>query len=593
MLIKAAIYPRVSTDKQMRNGESPQAQVEVCLRKADAMGLKINEIKVFPAETFTGKKINRPVLDSVFEFIDQNPSVEFFFIKCIDRLSRGGAGEYNEIKKKLSIRGVRLIDTEGIIQPETNMLEGSGEGFGDDFEYPWSKVSSSKTTETILALSAEEEGRRILQRTIPRAIDLAQQGGQVRAASYGFKNVKIPHPQTGKPFPSQEIIPEEAKFIRMVFELKAQNWKNREIADELNNKGFSTRIKNRWNRSKSEIIGKVGGIPMDTKTIQNWLKNPVFAGFKIEKWTRGQLVQAPHSPIVSIKLWNKANKNSKDKYQIIKDQSTPDGWALIDGKSDEDPRNYSYNNPKFPFKDLIICPECQKNLKGSASKGKGGKYFPAYHCSRSGHKRVSINPTQLNQVLEPFFKRLQFKSDAAAILEIALGEIWRSKLKELNSNLIESAEEEVRLRRKCDEILEKIDMLSSPEAIKAFEKRFDETRNQLKELSRRQDQKKYTEDEVDQILKHARYFVEHLEALVLKTNDIHVLRSFWGLVFPKPPTLEELRNGTPQISPIFELKEILQDKDSFMAGAVGIEPTPRALETLVLPLYYAPFSLNS
>gem|GEM_PF-4512740 len=27
-----------------------------------------------------------------------------------------------------------------------------------------------------------------------------------------------------------------------------------------------------------------------------------------------------------------------------------------------------------------------------------------------------------------------------------------------------------------------------------------------------------------------------------------------------------------------------------MAGAVGIEPTPRALETLVLPLYYAPLS---
>ncbi len=30
-----------------------------------------------------------------------------------------------------------------------------------------------------------------------------------------------------------------------------------------------------------------------------------------------------------------------------------------------------------------------------------------------------------------------------------------------------------------------------------------------------------------------------------------------------------------------------------MAGAVGIEPTPRALETLVLPLYYAPSSVLS
>ena len=30
-----------------------------------------------------------------------------------------------------------------------------------------------------------------------------------------------------------------------------------------------------------------------------------------------------------------------------------------------------------------------------------------------------------------------------------------------------------------------------------------------------------------------------------------------------------------------------------MAGAVGIEPTPSALETLVLPLYYAPVTQKS
>lgn len=359
----------------------------------------------------------------------------------------------------------------------------------------------------------------------------------------------------------------------MVFELTAQGWKSTEVRDELNAKGFKTRILKKWGTTSSGekiVVDTIGGIPMETKKIQSWLKNPAYAGFKKEKWTCGHLIQAPYAPIVSIELWNKANKHTKDKLQIIKDKSAPDGWSLVGEKDDEDTRTYSYNNPDFPFKDLIICPKCGKNLKGSSSKGKSGNYFPTYHYTR-GHSRVSINPTQLEETLRPFFARLQFKSDATAILQIALGEVWKSQLKELNRDLLHSSQEETRLREKCDSLLDKIEMIDSPDVLKSLIKRHDETKAELKELAKKQNQKRYTEQEIDQVLKYALYFVEHLDELVLDTKDIHVLRSFWGLIFPKPPTLEELQNGTPQISPIFELKDRLTDKESFMAAPGRIE----------------------
>jgi len=69
--------------------------------------------------------------------------------------------------------------------------------------------------------------------------------------------------------------------------------------------------------------------------------------------------------------------------------------------------------------------------------------------------------TDLNEILVPLFKKLKFKPEMGAILEITLRELWLNKLKDLNVGITDTAKQEIELRNECDQILEKIDMLSN------------------------------------------------------------------------------------------------------------------------------------
>ena len=48
---------------------------------------------------------------------------------------------------------------------------------------------------------------------------------------------------------------------------------------------------------------------------------------------------------------------------------------------------------------VVACPKCGKILSGSASRGKMGAYYPAYHCSRNGHY-FRVPKPEFDQVLQ-------------------------------------------------------------------------------------------------------------------------------------------------------------------------------------------------
>lgn len=556
--IKALIYSRVSSTKQRQKGESPEKQIKECIRKAKDLGYKEYEMKTFDPESFSGKSASRPVLDEVFEFVENNSSVECVIFKCIDRLSRTNKA-HQEIKERLASFDVKIIDADGLIQPSRNILESFEESIGAKLRsYDWADESPSDMAEVLASQVAEEERKRILKRTIPREMELATQGAIVRSAGYGYKNAKLPHPISRKVLPSQVIIPEEAAFISRAFELKAQDWSSRDIVDELNNMGYQSRKVQKWNKEKTHVVGYSGQTRMDTKKLNYWLANVTHAGFIKENWTGNNPVKAIHQPIVSLKTWNKANKNSR---HLVADSKAVYGWRLDEFKYSEKKRNYSLNNPDFPFKELVRCHVCSKNLKGSSSRGKSGQYFPSYHCSR-GHGRVSIKPTDLNENISKSLEGLVFSDSAAEILEITLKELWTVKLEDINSRSIQAEEEVSLLEKKADETLTTMASLDSLVTIKAMEKRYVNLQDEIEELNTIKDNKKYTERDVTKILKHARYFVEHLDTLVLESNDRAIRNGFWSLIYPKTPTLEALQNGTPQTSPIMELKSVFENQNA-------------------------------
>jgi site-specific DNA recombinase len=163
---------RVSTDKQGRDGDSPEDQKNKIERIATMRGMEVKEYFAFME---SGSKTAQPMQPAIDYCKDPTNNIQFFIIKSIDRFTRGGSRIYEDLKAQLDECGVTLIDTYGIISSEkVNTLDHLG------FKYGWSEYSPSKKTEILEAERAKDELRDIMSRMIGLHLEATPDRIQVR-----------------------------------------------------------------------------------------------------------------------------------------------------------------------------------------------------------------------------------------------------------------------------------------------------------------------------------------------------------------------------------------------------------------------------
>ncbi len=234
----------------------------------------------------------RPVYEDHIQYIKEHPgAVGYYIIYQIDRFTREGASTYQAMKKELSELNVVLVDAFGIIQESRNMQEMEELGFE---EYEWSHQSPSETTEALEAERARSERKTILQRTIPKQIQYTQRGFHVGCPDDGFVNKKI---QIGRELRFvMSPDPERAHFFKKLFELRAEcRLTDQEIVDLINEMGYLSKIRKKWNKRKTEIIGQSGGVKMTVKQMHKICERFSYAGVLCEKWTHNKLTKAKWS----------------------------------------------------------------------------------------------------------------------------------------------------------------------------------------------------------------------------------------------------------------------------------------------------------
>lgn len=91
-----------------------------------------------------------------------------------------------------------------------------------------------------------------------------------------------------------EIIPEEAKIVLEIFNMRAENYSYQEIADYLNSRNLKTKRGTRYYHT----------------TICKILKNPRYIG--IARWN-GKEYKAKHPSIVPLELWNKVQEINSER----------------------------------------------------------------------------------------------------------------------------------------------------------------------------------------------------------------------------------------------------------------------------------------
>lgn len=561
------IYCRVSSSKQAQQGESLELQETICRGIAERYNLKV--VEVFK-EQFSGRKEDRPVIEDVFSYFKKYPNkVDILIVRAIDRFTRNGTFGYENLNQRLKEYKVKLIDSNGIIQPSKNTLEHL------DIEYEWSRVRPSEITELIMAQQGKSEVNQILTRTIGAEIALVRNGYHIGPPREGFINDKIII--DGRKKPIQKADPNNAHFFVKMFELRAiGTYTDQEIVEQINAMGYRSRIRNRWSKTKENSIGTSGGLKLNIKHLQNVISNPIYCGVNNGKWL-SMPIKTKYSGLVSISVFNKANKGKL----FIEEKK--DGGITIHKDYNPHTLKRTKDNPLFPFKSVILCPVCEKPFLASVSKGKSGKGFPTYHCSRN-HKQYGVSKKDFEKTIAHFITNIKYKEGFLKSFKATLINKYREKEKELGEFSLKTGDNVKELET---EKLQKINTFSNTQNITIkieLEKQINELQVQILKAQEQRNKFEVKENDIHSFIKYAKYLMEHPEEMLLKQKNFTILRALFNIVFDKLPTYTEILNGTPKLSLTYKLSNEFKDIKSFTAGDERIELPPTVLETVVLPL---------
>lgn len=549
------IHCRVSTGKQAREGESLELQARICREIAERNGWTLAHEPWL--EAHTGSASSRPAFDDVLAFLDRNPNqVRYYLFRSIDRFTRGGVDLYNPMKRALMQRGAELIDSMGVIQPTKNTLAHLG------FEYAWSEDDPSEITQLVMATTAKTEKTTILTRLIGAEISLAQQGYRVRKAADGYQNKRVY--VDGKRRYIQEVDPVRAKFYIAMFELRASgSLSDREIVDRINAMGFRRRLFERWNADKTEAIGHGGGGPLTVARFQEIVRNPIYCGVVYEKWTHWKPVRAPYDGLVSIETYNAANRGKR---YIHERAGTLE--LIHDYRSDRETRVLSRTNPEFPFKNVIMCPLCEKPFRGSATRGKSGKAFPAYHCDRA-HKRVGVKKATFETIVRTYIEGLRFDEIARPTVVKAACDAFASRQTERGATRKEIERATADLETQKAEIVKAFMGATSATMRSALEAKIEHLETEISRSKSNDAMADISQADFDAYLAEAQKILEHPHTLLENPANMREQRSDYALVFNPLPTIAELRVGTPKMTSIFKLCDDVSRAKYGLAGQLG------------------------
>jgi site-specific DNA recombinase len=560
----AVLAVRVSTIGQGIDGDSPEAQIEQGKRYAPAHGINITKILTY-LESAAGD--NQPMQHVIDYAIDPKNDIDVILVKSIDRFTRAGAMVYEQLKKQLEPRGVHLEDMYGVISnAKINTLEHLG------MEYKWSVTTPSRKTELLEAERAKDEVRDILTRMIGSEIRYTQIGYWSRAALYGYETSKL-ETVNGK---RAILIPqsEQAPIIRKMYDMRASGvYSDDQIAEEMNRLGFRTPIKViRDKVDRTKIVKRTGGKKMTGKLLRVYVAKTIYAGVNTEKWTGDKPVLCKFDGLVSVELWNKANRG---KISIALNPDDPDHPVVTRAPKQEKFAKKNIYNEEFPYRKIVLCPECNNPLLGSASRGKSGKYYPAYHCSHHGHY-FRIPKNEFDKKINKFIERIIV--DPARFDEVlkAVQTVWEQRQVRVQDESELRNKKRGELEAQMRVIVDKMRLVSSPTAIKYMEEDLTKIEQQISDLDARKGEQEMKGDiDMPTILKYIEYFVEHLKELLIDHCNPILRARYFGVLFDKMPNYAEIDCGTPEnekVPEVNELFRIVLSGTSSLVRERGLEP---------------------
>lgn len=539
-------YARVSSPKQAQIGDSLDVQEEKIKLYCEAQGWNLFPENTVYREPFTGSNTNRPVYKEILQLLKNNGkglNIKHLVFWDFDRLTRAGTIDYDKIWEDVREYGVSLRDTTGVIQEEVDAFA----HLGLTKSYDFAVARPSEDTERTRVEDARKEKIKILRRLIEPEIRLTQQGYHIGKPDYGFQNKKIFVENKKKCI--QVRYEPEAVFIERAFQLRAENTlTDKEICVELNSMGYKSRLQNVWDKKKENIIGTKGGQQLDTDQLRRIIGRYTYCGVICEQWTNHSPIKAQYEGLVSIDVWNKANRGKK--FLNLLD----DGTIELQENINLDKKKRQKYNPEFPFKGVLLCDICKKRMLASASTGKSKKGFPAYHCSK-GHKRNGHRKTILEKQYNYFLNNLKFTDTFLSIFEKTVYFQYKNREAEVSEITAKANINVGELEQEKSNLIKAFTRATVKELQQGIESEIIQLQKKIDEAKRYREKMEIEEADVIDFVNWSKNIMEHPSKILEDINSEHELIAVAGLIFERFPTYTELVNGTPKLSFIFKVSE--------------------------------------
>lgn len=493
----------------------------------------------------------------------KNPKndIQLFVIKSIDRFTRGGSYSYDHLKMQLERYGVKLVDIYGVISSQkVNTLEHLGVSFN------WSVYSPTKKAEILEAERAKDEMRDIMSRMIGAEIRYARMGYWVRESPIGYILEKIETPNGKRCILKPHSV--ESQWIIKMFELRCRGTlDDHQIVGEINKLGFRTRIDYvRDPKDRTKIIKEHGGNSLNIKGLWRYIQNPIYAGVNTEKWNNGIAVKCKFPGLVSIETFNQANKGknfiAEENGELKIYKKAPPEYLIKKG----------VRNSDFAYKKIVMCPHCQRPLIGSATKGRLGKYYPAYHCDKRGHY-FRVTKDDFEKTITKFVNTIELAPNYSEELVKAVVEEWEKREKEMNKDKENIDVKITELKTQVKLTVDKIKMLTSEIAIKYLEEDLVKTEQQIADLlieKGKVDVEKPTDMRI--VMAYIKYYLDNMKYLLLEHKDPIIRANSFGVLFDEAPTYQEIDYGTRDLASFIKLNEVFVRNKGMLAVEPGFEP---------------------
>jgi len=316
--MSCAIYVRVSTDEQVKEGFSIAAQLERLRAFALSQGWEVTHEYV--EEGWSAKNINRPQLQKMLQDIKKE-EIQVILVYKLDRLTRS------------------VIDLYTLL----NEFEESKVSFRSATEVYDTSTAMGRLFVTLVAALAQWEREQLVERVkvgLEQMVDEGKKPGPQELYGYKFDTDF-----------NCEIIEEEAEMVRWMFELYADGYGYRAIADKLNQRGIKTK------RSAKE---------WGPSTVRQILINDMYIGI----FRYGHKIRYDtHPPIINELLFHKVQKRMESK-QI---SDTRKGRLMLTG--------------------LLKCSHCNEHgMNGNYDKRDHKVYYRCMKCLRSVSENKLIDP---------------------------------------------------------------------------------------------------------------------------------------------------------------------------------------------------------